>query len=91
MALDSLRVLQIMILVLGLIIVYYAAEGFRKTRSRSMLFLALGFVLISIGAATAGLFFEFLKFDLTSVAIIQSGAEVIGFFLIIYSIMGTRN
>ena len=91
MVLDVLRALQIVVLILGLVVVYYASKGFRKTKSKSLLFLALGFVFVAVGAALAGLFFEFLNYDLTSVAAIEASAEVVGFSLIVYSIVGSRD
>lgn len=89
--LDVLRVLQVAILILGLVVVYYASKGYRKTKSKSLLFLALGFVFVAIGAAIAGLLFEYLHYDLTTVAAIEAGAEVIGFSFIVYSIVGSRD
>jgi uncharacterized membrane protein len=89
--LDILRGLQIVILILGLVIVYYASKGYRKTKSKSLLYLALGFVFVAVGAVLAGLFFEFLNYDLTSVSAIEAASEVIGFSLIVYSIVGSRD
>ena len=53
--LDLLRIFQVAILILGIIVVYYSQKGYRKTKSRSLLFLALGFMFVTIGAALAGL------------------------------------
>jgi hypothetical protein len=89
--LDILRVFQIAILILGAVVVYYSQKGYRKTRSKSLLFLALGFTFVTIGAALAGLFFEFFNFDLTVVETIEAAAEVIGFSLIVYSIVGSKD
>lgn len=90
-ALDILRVFQIVILFLGIIVVYYSQKGYRKTKSKSLLFLAVGFLFVTIGAALAGLLFEFLNYDLTVVETIEAGAEVIGFSMIVYSIVGTKD
>lgn len=89
--LDLLSALQVTILALGLVIVYYASKGYRKTNSKSLLFLALGFVFVAVGAAAAGLLFEFLHYGLDTVESIQAGAEVVGFALIVYSIVGSRD
>ena len=80
-----------MILFLGIIVVYYSQKGYRKTKSKSLLFLAVGFLFVTIGAALAGLLFEFLNYDLTVVETIEAGAEVIGFSMIVYSIVGTKD
>ena len=89
--LDLLRIFQVAILILGIIVVYYSQKGYRKTKSRSLLFLAFGFVFVTIGAALAGLLFEFLNYDLTVVETIEAAAETTGFSLIVYSIVGTRD
>ena len=56
-----------------------------------MLFLAIGFFFITIGAISSGLLFEFLKFDLTIVDTVEATCQVVGFLLIVYSILGTRD
>ena len=89
--LDALRALQIVQVILGVIIVYYASKGFRKTKSKSLLFLAFGFIFVAVGAALAGLLFEFLSYDLTTVSVIEASTEVIGFSLIVYSIIGSKD
>jgi len=89
--LDLLRVFQIAILILGVIVIYYSQKGYRKTKSKSLLFLAFGFVFVTIGAALAGLLFELLNYDLTIVETIEAGAEVVGFSLIVYSIVGAKD
>ena len=89
--LDLLRIFQVAILILGIIVVFYSQKGYRKTKSKSLLFLALGFVFVTIGAALAGLLFEFLNYDLTLVETVEAGAETVGFTLIVYSIVGTKD
>jgi hypothetical protein len=89
--LDVLRVLQVVIIILSLVVIYYATKGFRKTRSRSMLSLALGFFLISVGAISAGFLFELLHFDLTFVDVVEATFQVAGFLLIVYSILGAKD
>lgn len=90
-AIDILRIFQVVIVILGLVVVYYASKGYRKTKSESLLFLAVGFVFVTIGAAAAGLLFEFLDYNLATVETVVAGAEVIGFSLIVYSIVGKRD
>jgi hypothetical protein len=90
-SLDLLRVFQVAILLLGVVVVYYSQKGYRKTKSKSLLFLALGFVFVTIGAALAGLLFEFLNYDLIAAEAIEAFAEMVGFSLIVYSIVGTKD
>ena len=73
--LDILRIFQVAILILGIVVVYYSQKGYRKTKSKSLLYLALGFVFVTIGAALAGLLFEFLNYDLTVVETIEAGSR----------------
>jgi len=89
--LDILRVFQLAILFLGIVVIYYSQKGYKKTKSKSLLFLALGFLFVTVGAALAGLLFEFLNYNLTAVETIEAGAEVIGFSLIVYSIVGKHD
>jgi uncharacterized membrane protein YjjP (DUF1212 family) len=88
---DVLSLLQSVIVILGLIIIYYATRGYRKTNNKSLLFLAFGFLFVTIGAVAAGLLFQFLNFDIYEVEAIQAGSEVIGFLLIVYSIIGIKS
>lgn len=85
---DIFRSLQIAIALAGVVIVYYAYKGHRRTKSRSLLFLAVGFVFITIGTVVDGLLFEFLGFDLISGEIVEACSQLSGFLLIIYSIVG---
>jgi hypothetical protein len=87
---DILRTFQLAIVILGIVVIYYASKSYGKTRSRAMLFLALGFVFVTIGAVSAGILFELLNFNLETVETVEAGNEVIGFLLIVYSILGVR-
>ncbi|MDG6922548.1 MAG: hypothetical protein JRN67_04550 [Nitrososphaerota archaeon] len=89
--LNILRILQGVIVVLGLIVIYYATKGYRRTMGKSLLFLALGFMFVTIGAVFAGFLFELLNYHLVTVNVIQSAFEVVGFLCIVYSIIGTRD
>jgi hypothetical protein len=89
--LNVLRILQVVIVLLSVVVIYYATKGYGKTKSRSMLFLAIGFFFITIGAISAGLLFEFLNFNLTFVDTVEATCQVVGFLLIVYSILGTRD
>jgi hypothetical protein len=88
---DVLRTFQLAIVILGTIIAYYGSKSYLKTKQRSMLFLAVGFAFVTVGAVAAGVLFELLKFDLITVETVASGFEVFGFILIVYSIVGMRD
>lgn len=88
---DLLRIFQLLVVVLGSIIIYFGGRAYSRTKSRSMLFLVFGFVFITIGAVAAGVLFELLKYDLTTVQTVQAGSQVLGFLLIVYSIVGVKD
>ena len=81
-----LRILKIIVAVLGGILVYYSAIGYRKRRERLMMLMALGFGLITIASLSAGIFFEFAGFSLIQVSIVEALLIAIGFSIIVYSI-----
>lgn len=88
--LDVLRISQALVLVFGLVIAYFAAKSYRRTRSRSMLLLALGFALASIGSAVGGFAFEFMG-SLEAADTLQAVAQVLGFFIILFSLVVSKD
>jgi hypothetical protein len=90
-AIDYLRTFQAIIVVLGLVIVYFASKGYKKTKSKSLLFLGFGFLFVTVGAVAAGVLFEVLNYDLVTVEAIQAATRVVGFLVIVYSIVGKKD
>ncbi|MDV3293791.1 MAG: hypothetical protein LYZ70_05930 [Nitrososphaerales archaeon] len=90
MPLDVLRVAQGFVLVFGLVVIFYAARGYQRTKSKSMLLLGIGFAFVSVGAVMAGILFELLNVDLLTVQAGEAIAEAIGFFIIVYSLAVTK-
>lgn len=88
---DILEVAQVFILVFGGIVVYYASRSFTRNKSKSMLFLAIGFAVVTIGAVLAGVLFQFvLVGNLEVVEAVQAISQAIGFFIIVFSLVGTK-
>lgn len=83
-----LRVLKLIIVLLGFILVYLGVKGYRKNRTKDMVFLTVGFALITAGSVAAGVLFEFLGFPLIEVEIVESTMVILGFASLIYSIFG---
>jgi hypothetical protein len=90
-SIDYLRVFQAIIVVIGIVIVYFAVKGYRKTKSKSLLFLALGFLIVTVGAVAAGVLFELLNYDLVTVEAIEAAITAAGFLVIVYSIVGKKD
>jgi len=83
-----LRLLKLIIVLLGTVLVCLAIKGYRKTRRKDMIFLALGFALITAGSVAAGILFEFIGFQLVDVDIVESVMVIVGFACLVYSIFG---
>jgi len=86
MDLVYLDIAQVLILLFGGIVVYYASRAYRKTNSQAMLLLALGFACVALGALAAGLLYNLGTVDLSTVVTVQSYAQVLGFLIIVYSL-----
>lgn len=83
-----LRFLKLIIVLLGTVLVYLGFKGYRRTRSKDMVFLSLGFALITAGSVAAGILFEFLGFQLVDVSIVEAIMVIVGFGSLIYSVYG---
>jgi len=83
-----LRFLKLIIVLFGTVLIYLALKGYRKSRRKDVIFLALGFALITAGSVAAGILFEFLGFQLVDVDIVESAMVIFGFACLIYSIFG---
>ncbi len=94
LALELLTIAQVLILILGGIVVYYATKSYRKLKSGAMLFLAIGFGFVTVGAAAAGFLYNLnvTSTNALEVAIaVQATCQVVGFFTIVYSLKGTKD
>lgn len=89
--LDLLRILQIIIVALGSAITYLGFRAYMKHQNRGMLFMSLGFGLITGGSSIAGVLFEFLGYSLLQVEVVAALANSIGFSLLVYSIYRKEN
>ena len=84
-----LRILKILVVILGSILIYLSSKSYRKTKEKNMLFLAIGFAIMTIGSVLAGLSFELLGLSLRQVSIVETIMIVIGFIMLLYSVYGT--
>tara|TARA_B100001750_G_scaffold43980_1_gene32349 strand:+ start:334 stop:612 length:279 start_codon:yes stop_codon:yes gene_type:complete len=84
-----LRALKTFIGSLGLILSYLSIKSYNKSKAKNMLFLGIGFGIITAGSILAGLSFEYLGFTLLQVNIVESLMILVGFITVLYSIYGT--
>ena len=73
---------------LGLLIVYEAYKGFRVYGSKPMLYVAIGFLFISVGAIIEGILFDVVGLSIFLAGTIQTGIVAIGMLVILYSLHG---
>ena len=83
-----LRIVKIVLVLMGAVVVWLSGQAWRRNKSSAMLFLSIGFALITAGAVAAGVLFEFLGYGLPEVSIIEGIVQLLGFGMIIYSIYG---
>ena len=77
-------------LFLGAFIVYLAYRGYRRNSSRPLLYVALGFCLITIGTIAEGVLYVLAGSDLLAAIATGTSVTVLGFAAIIYSIYSTK-
>lgn len=82
---DLLRIIVLIHIFLGFLLVYFAARAFKRTRYIPMIYLALGFLLITVGDTIIGDFTESL--DEGSRDIIEEVVEISGFVLVIVAVI----
>lgn len=85
---EPLIVGKLAVMLIGFFIAYQAYLGFRRNDSPAMFYLAIGFVLISIGTATEGILFEVVELDIFLAGAIQTAITAAGMLLILYSLYG---
>lgn len=81
---------KIVALILGAFIVYLAYKGFRRNRSRPLLYVAVGFALITAGTIAEGLLYVIIGSELLTAIATGTTITVLGFLAIIYSIYAVK-
>ena len=73
-------------LILGGLITYFAYRSYRRTKSRALGSLAVGFGIITFGTFLAGAVDQLLQVDFQYGLLIESGLIALGFLVIVYSL-----
>ncbi|MFB6224293.1 MAG: hypothetical protein ABEH86_11550 [Haloarcula sp.] len=73
---------------LGLLITYQAYKGYRTYGSEPMLYVAIGFLFISIGAVIEGVLFDVVGLSIFLAGTIQTAIVAVGMLVILYSLYG---
>jgi hypothetical protein len=72
-------------LIVGFILVFYAAKAFKRTKYTPMMLLAIGFTLLVIGETVIENVFSFLNNDSIQ-KIIEESFEIAGFVVLILAV-----
>jgi|AntRauTorcE11898_2_1112593.scaffolds.fasta_scaffold00003_109 hypothetical protein len=87
---EPLIIAKLFVMALGLVIATKAYRGYRRHGSVAMLYLAIGFVLISVGTAIEGLLFELFDLDIFLASAIQTVIAASGMIAVLYSLYGNH-
>lgn len=82
---------KVVALFLGAFIVYLAYRGYRRNRSRPLLYVAVGFALITAGTIAEGVLYVMLGSALLAAIAAGTTVTVLGFITILYSIYAVRD
>ncbi len=86
-----LQIIKVVTVAIGVWVVRLMLIGHRREKSQSMLFLAIGFLLITVGTIIEGILFEFFGYSLLTVNIVGSIVTLGGLISVVYSIYGPSN
>jgi len=73
-------------LLLGSLITFLSFKAYRRTGSRPLRALAVGFGLVTVGALLAGVGHQFTSFSLTHSIVLETVLTFAGFAVIVYSL-----
>ena len=77
---------KVLALLLGLLIAAQAYRGYRRHRSWPMLYLAVGFAVISVGTAVEGVLYELMDVRFETASAIQTVFVTVGMLVVLYSL-----
>lgn len=85
-----LVLIKIVIVVLGSLIAALAYVAYREHGSRLMLFISIGFGLITLGSVIEGVLFEFLAAPLDLAHVVESAIILAGLLVLVYYLQPIR-
>ena len=84
----ELVVAKIVTMILGFLIAYKAFVGYRTYDSEPMLYVAIGFLLISVGAVIEGLLYDVAGLSIFLAGTVQTMIVAVGMLFVLYSLYG---
>lgn len=83
-------VIKLVALALGTFIVYLAYKGYKRNSSKPLLYVSLGFALITAATIVEGILYVIVGEELLMALFISTVITVIGFVAIIYSVYSVK-
>lgn len=77
---------KLLLVGLGSAIVFVSYDAHRRMGSRMMLFVSMGFGLVTLGSLVEGILFEFLGYSFVEVHVVESTMVLAGLLALIYSL-----
>ncbi|MFB6071627.1 MAG: hypothetical protein ABEJ88_01520 [Halobacterium sp.] len=74
---------------LGALVAYQAYRGYRVHGSEPMLYVAVGFLVISVGAVIEGVLYEVVGLTIFMAGAVQTTVVAVGMLIILYSLYGS--
>lgn len=87
----ELVIAKLITMALGFFIAYQAYRGYRVYDSKPMLYVAVGFLIISVGAVIEGLLFEVVGLEIFIAGTVQTIIVAVGMVVILYSLYGNMD
>ena len=85
-----LRVFEGLTLLVGAVIAFASFRAYARSHDRGLAWLGAGFVLVTIASALAGVLYEVITHDLLTAWTVSATVDFVGFCLILYSIVRSR-
>lgn len=82
---DFMKIILFIHISLGCLLVYFAARAYKRTKYLPMIYLAFGFILITIGDTIIGDIFDYTGEG--SSKVVEELVEISGFVLVIFAII----
>ncbi len=87
----ALLISEGLIILLAGAIIYTSMRAFRRTHSKAMLAMCLGFTVFLVGTLGEEIAVELLGYQMIEAHILENSIVAIGLFILVYSIYGVRD
>jgi uncharacterized membrane protein len=81
---------KLVVVFLGLLVAYQGFRAYRREQSHRLLFVAVGFALISVGSVLEGVLYDVVHLSVFVAGMVQTGFVAAGMSLILYSLFVTH-